>query len=315
MLTPRRPAGEAERFAMTAAADVLGVSQVHPDADLWSQGLDEAMASELAATLADAGWPGLDSQRLLGLRSPAAIARERPRDVLQATATVTFNSSGGRPPLFAIPGSGGTALAYWWLARELGEQQPIVVCEPHGLRSTGWADFTVERAARRVVREVVASLTPGRVVLTAYSAGGMIAVETARQLGERGYGAHVVLLDCTIGDTAGRAINPPPRDARTKARRAFMRAWLRVLPARTVPPVLRYRAYFHIGVRARRRYTESHPTFPVTLFHPVPSDYAADWADSADPLTVVPVPGDHYTMIEPPHVAVLAQEMRRILAG
>ncbi|GAA1285733.1 SDR family NAD(P)-dependent oxidoreductase [Saccharothrix xinjiangensis] len=39
------------------------------------------------------------------------------------------------------------------------------------------------------------------------------------------------------------------------------------------------------------------------------------WADACGSLEVVPVPGDHLSMVDPPHVAVLADHLRRVLGG
>jgi len=298
---------------MAAAAAELGLPAVHPDADLWDLGLDDAGAERLAMTLTAAGWPALHAVDVRRCRSAAGLTAKRPRDRTLASSTVTLNGAGPRPPVFAVPGSGGTALAFWWLAHELGWEQPLIVCEPHALRSRGWADTTVERAARRVV-DAVTSLQPeGTVVLLAYSAGGMVAIEAARQLIAAGRAPHIVLLDCTIGDTAGRGIAPPPTDLRTRARRAVMQAWLRVLPARTVPTTLRFRAYFHLGVSARRRYGDRPVSCPITLLHPVDSVYAGGWADVTDDRRTVP--GDHYSMIEPPAVSVVARQLEHIVGS
>ena len=272
----RRPAGEAERFAMVAAAQCLGIPEVDPDVDLWTLGLSEEGAAKLTQTLTEAGWGYLEPDVVRRRRTATNLARIRGSETSRAESVTILNAGGSDRPLFAVPGAGGTALSYVWLARALGHDWPIIVTEPQGLLSAGRAHFTVEAAAQPVVKAVLRHQPRGRIMLVAYSAGGMIAYEAAHRLVRRGVEVELVLLDCTIGpryrDGDGeRRISPGLR-----ARRALVRTWLRILPARTVPTSVRHRAYFHLSVRSRLKYQPVPGPFRVTLLHPLDRDSRRD---------------------------------------
>ncbi|MCR6485828.1 acyltransferase domain-containing protein [Amycolatopsis sp. OK19-0408] len=53
----------------------------------------------------------------------------------------------------------------------------------------------------------------------------------------------------------------------------------------------------------------------VVLFHPRDTDPAPGWSTACADLHVEPVPGDHGTMLDPPHVDVLAGHLAAELAG
>jgi thioesterase domain-containing protein len=124
----------------------------------------------------------------------------------------------------------------------------------------------------------------------------------------------VLLLDAPVGRASGglTAIANPPAQV---ARRAAIRAWLRVLPASTLPRERRYRALFLLAGRARVRYTPPAAAFPIALFHPAHSVMPDHWQIAADRLVTIAVAGNHYTMLEPPHASALAGAMADAIAG
>jgi acyl-coenzyme A synthetase/AMP-(fatty) acid ligase/thioesterase domain-containing protein len=316
--TPRPLADDYERFVVSAAASVLATSDIQPDDDLWELGLDSLAAVELTVILEDGGWQHLEPAMLLEHRSPAALARMR-EDVRLPSEVVWMNRDGTRPPLFCVPGGGGTAMAYRWLAAELGPDQPLMVVEPRGLHSPGRPDRTVEQVAARVLRHAgpLASVEP--ITLVGYSGGGVVVYEAASRLTAQGRQVRVVMLDAPAG-TASAAAGPPQRGylvpeptAPQAAKRAAMRTWLRVFPASTVPREQRYRAYYHLGAAAMVRYRPGPARFPITYFHPADSQYMDQWRGIDAHLDLVEVGGDHYTMLEPPNVAMLARGITAVL--
>ncbi len=308
---PRPVVDEEERFACSAAAIALDFDDVQPDDDLWELGLDSLTAVELTVILEGAGWERLEPAMLLDHRTPAALARlhdDQPRP----SQVVHLNCDGGRPPIFCIPGAGGTAMAYRWLATELGPDQPLVVIEPRGLHSPGRPDRTVAAAAGRALGLIEPLLPGGPVVLAGYSGGGVIAYEIALRLHRSGHEVRLLLLDAATGD--GTRSRPPWPGALRAAKRASLRAWLRVFPASTVPREQRYRAYHLMGGRAALAYVPPKASFPITLFRPPTSPLAERWRSAVEHLDVIDVAGDHYTMLEPPHVSVLAEAIRPVLS-
>ena len=306
---PRPTVGEAERFATSAAGIVLDWPQVSPDDDLWELGLDSLSSVELAVLLSDAGWPGLEPTALLDHRTPAALARLRD-DPIAPGPVVRLNAGGTRPPVYCIPGSGGTAMAYRWVADALGADRPVVVIEQRGLHSPGRPDRTVERAAARALDHIEPEAGPEPTVIIGYSGGGVVAYEVAVRMEELGRPVRLVLLDAATATATERQPSPGPLRS---AKRAVMRTWLSVLPGRTVPHELRYRAYFHLGGRAALRYRLRPAAFPVTLFHPAGSAFPEHWLRLGDRVRLVEVGGDHYTMLEPPYARPLVESMRPLI--
>ncbi len=323
---PRPPADEFERFAMGAAGTVLGTHDVHPDDDLWELGLDSLGAVELTVILEGAGWAHLEPAMLMDQRSPAALARLR-EDTPEPSEIVWLNRTGTKGPLFCIPGGGGTAMAYRWVAAALGADQPLVVIEQRGLHSPGRPDRTVEQAAARALAHIeqylgqrATAVDDGEpVTVVGYSAGGVVAYEIAARLERLGRTVRLLLIDAPGGCTRDGAA--PPGGAMViaqgpgqAARRAALRTWLNVFPASTVPREQRYRAYFLLSGRALRRYSPPAASFPVTMFHPGDSSMLAQWQGVADRMQPVHMPGNHYSMLEPPHAATLAQAMQEALS-
>ena len=310
-VTRRRARTESERFAAMTAAYILGRADVGPDDDLWDLGLDSLAAVELVGRLADAGWAAQEPTVLLEHRTPAALARLQ-GEPHRTGPLVRLEPRGDAAPLFCIPGAGGTALAFPWLAEHLGARYPCVVIEAHGLHGPGRMDSTVGSAAERVARAVEAEQPGGPVVLVAHSAGGAVAYEAAHRLVQRSRSVRLLLLDPVLGGPDSTEGDHLKVASRTMRRRA-LRVWLRVMPARTVPAERRYRAFLEIGARALRRYRPPHATFPVVVFPVEGWTGSATLHALADDVTVIPVGGDHRTMLEPPHVSGLAREISAVL--
>ena len=124
---------------------------------------------------------------------------------------VGFNPEGALPPIFAIPGGGGTALAFRSLAGALGTDQPLYVIEPLGLHQPHRPDLTVPALARSARLEIDRRHAHGApVVVIGYSAGASAAYEIVRQLEQEGRSARLVLLDAAPGRAGRYGLGAPP---------------------------------------------------------------------------------------------------------
>jgi len=323
----RRVHDDIERAVAAIAAEILELDQVHPDDDLWELGLDSLAAVELVAACSELGFGELEPTASLEHPSAAALAALLRSGAPERTSiAVVLNPDGVRPPLHCIPGGGGTALAFHWLARALGDDQPVVVIEAQGLHTPGRPDRTIHAAAMRAVHEIEHRQPEGRLVVAGHSAAGAIAVEAARELARRGRAVHAVLLDTPA---------PAPDGARGRSRRERISAHL---AGRTVPEVLRatvrrahaeriavhpgrptrvtsvrYRAFTLITARALRRHRTVPVTFPVTLLHTAEMRHPDRWHGLAGELDLRLVEGDHLTMLQPPHATGLADQLAAVL--
>jgi thioesterase domain-containing protein len=349
---PRRePVLESEIWLVGQVAQLLDLGDVGLDDDLWQLGLDSLGAVELCTIVSDAGFGDLDPRALLEHRTAGDLSwwllgRGRP----DRSPVTVLNGDGQRPALFAIPGGGGTSLAFRSLAQELGADQPLLVLEPIGLHAPGRPDRTIVAQADRARAEIDARLGPvAPCVLLGYSAGSTVAYEIAQQLRTAGRQVHLVLLDAAPGRNPGprRArqadeVGPgePPlrqklrdhsplalvaalpgiavRRTRRLGRHAARRLRLRFPNAplgRPIYDLQHYREFRRILSRATDRYELRPATFPVTLVDVQGSTAAVRCAPTTPHLDVHRVSGDHYTMLQPPNVAGLAEVVRSVIAS
>ncbi|BDH58113.1 hypothetical protein MTP03_30520 [Tsukamurella sp. PLM1] len=217
------------------------------------------------------------------------------------------------------PPAGGTTLAYRRLAQELGDAPIGVFTSPAGLQPAGLQTIPEIAAA------AIAALPPdvgGPLWLGGYSFGGSAAVETALQLERAGHTvAHVVLLDALAPESYG----PPPDDPEDYARAAA-----RVLDrfagfGEADVPGFAERWRRHHGALAEY-VPAGRISAPVTLlraaepersgvFAMLGVDPVHDWSGyTSSPVTVVDVPGDHYSMLaDEAHRASLLRAWRDAL--
>jgi nonribosomal peptide synthetase DhbF len=265
---------------------------------------------------------------------------------------VTLQPHGTRPPLFFVHPVGGSVAQYVRLTRLLGEEQPFHALEDPGLHGQPLADELAERAKQYVA--AIRRIQPeGPYQLGGWSLGGVLAFEMARQLAAGGADvASVIALDSGlpeqaddplpyadimagfIRDVCGIAgVRPPEADpARLPSldgldgldegelenlaldlldrsgllpsgTRTEMRARMRVFAANT-------RAYV-----SHRPRPFSGRTVLIRAAGTVETDDSAAWRAVAPRLEVVTVPGDHYTLLQVPHLDALTAALRDSLHG
>ncbi|WLS48447.1 amino acid adenylation domain-containing protein [Micromonospora profundi] len=258
-------------------------------------------------------------------------------------SVVTLHRATGRPPLFLVHPSGGSVTSYAQLAGMLGDDQPIHAIEDPALRLAEPAGDLSARAAEYV--ELIRQVQPhGPYHIGGWSLGGVIALEMARQLADAGHPVGtVVLLDpglptdprppddldalsSFVYDLAGLAdVAPPdvdPATFRGLDRDALGEVALDVLDKAGLVPDglrdevrLRMRA-FTTNVAALHTHRPRRYDGPVTLIRTADgADDDATWQALCPRLDRQTVPGDHYTMLRPPHLAALATAVRDALGA
>jgi thioesterase domain-containing protein/acyl carrier protein len=316
---------------------LLGAGEVSRDADFFDLGGDSLTAVVLL----------LEIEKLLGrrvrlaslLRAPtlAALAEvirtpgeeDRPR----SSCLVPLQPAGQAPPLVCVHGLGGHLLRLIPLARSLAPDQPFLGLESPGLDDDEPIPKTVEDLARLFLRELRQRVGSGPYHLCGMSFGGIVAFEMARQA--KAAGEEIALLALfdtdlsevlpgfkpegpdridqllgrlrrTVGDRLGRS--------RRHARRLLQ-------GQDGVEKANEYRHYTRVlreNDRALARYRPGPYAGTVTYFAATerdPAVFAEFVRQTGCDLEIVPTPGDHLGMLEPPHVEVLAGELRRLAAA
>jgi thioesterase domain-containing protein len=245
---------------------------------------------------------------------------------------VEIQRHGSRPPFFCAPGSGDDVLCFHALAQYLGLDQPFYAFQPRDQDGEQTVILKIEDIAANYVRELRELQPEGPYFLGGHSSGGLVAFEMARQL--RSQGEDVALL--ALFDTGLRAKVPIPTRLHLHARRLRRQGLLRYVRGIT-ESILRIIAYgmwlrfgyslvpqFSSTVFANMLATRSYKAQPysgrVTLFRatePWKEDDCGTrlgWEGvAAGGMEVHEVPGDHFTLLEEPHVQILAAQLKACL--
>ncbi|RKH14792.1 amino acid adenylation domain-containing protein [Corallococcus sp. CA053C] len=251
-----------------------------------------------------------------------------------------------RRPLFLVHGGGGGVLSFSRLVRELGDERPIHGLFAPGLEGGVLPPGSMESLARLYVDQVRDVQPRGPYRLAGWSLGGLVAYEMARQLQALGQEVEwLALLDSTapsgqqqpeppllarlaaFGRTAGFALQDLPaqelehlsavQDPELLPR---MLEVLRDLPAAggLEPGQLErlFAVHERLGKANRNYVPASRYSGPAELFraaaHAGDPTRAADggWSEWVPGgLAVCQVPGDHFSLLQEPHVLTLAERL------
>ena len=256
------------------------------------------------------------------------------------------------PPLFCVPAVDGYAFVYRPLAAELAEDWNVEVLQFPGLDGTTEPLGSVEELAAELIRRMRVRQAVGPFSLLGHSFGGLVAYEMARQLTASGERVTFLGLVDSHTPDADRWLARAVRDlelltlgtarvwreagrqgferlvttARTLAHMAF-RGYRRRLGGSLVAHTIHH--VRQVSSAARRHYRFGPPWDSsgtrTVLFRATPPpgtprhwtrlvDRSNGWSRHfATLLEVRAVPGDHIQMLNPPHVATLAGELRALL--
>lgn len=293
-------------------------------------GLDPGQRTMLAARLREA--------RRKRPAAPVAAAPER--------AAVPINSTGTAPALFLLHTSGGSVLPYAALAAELDPDQAC-----WGLPAAGLVedpDHTVDALVEHCVAGLRSVQPQGPYRLAGWSAGGVLAFAAALRL--RAAGARTSVLVVLDAEPPPQLAEPPdvptalalfaadyasalgrPPVAVDPTELAGLppavqrdRVVARLAEQGLVQPDLaaQVRARAHTFVATVRAGATWRPArwdgrIDLLLSDEVtdPAAAAAGWQRlTTGPVVASRVPGDHYSMMRPPHVAAVAAALTAALA-
>jgi len=310
------PRDDLEREMARIWEDLLGVRPVGARDDFFVLGGHSLLAVRLVSRIEARFGRPLPLATLFERRTVEALADWlRPSaDPRTASPLVRIQPDGSRPPLFLIHPGGGGVLCYAELARALGPDQPLYGLQAPGLdgelppldRIAAMADLYLE--AIRAVHPA------GPWHLGGWSFGGLVAYEMACRLAGQGEPAGLV----AILDVAPRPAAAVPQDDEAEL---LVRGVGEALPTgdfdeRRAAGLVEV---FKANLRAARTWEPRPYAGRITVVRAADSDRlgpdpTGGW-DALAAAAVVTVPGDHQRMVEPPHVEVLAQELRSALDG
>jgi len=250
----------------------------------------------------------------------------------------------GTPPLFLVHPVGGNVFCYGNLARELGPEYTIYGLQARGLDEGQNPHTQIEAMASEYLAAIRDVEPIGPYQLAGWSMGALIAVEMARQLRVRREDVSFLgLIDPTDpqtvlpGDTESLLLHfafdlgvtpdhlTRPLDDLSRLDFDDQLSYLLelaksagVVPADvSVAYLRRLFAVFQNNVRAIRSHRAAAYDGEIRLFAAQErrtSDPATVWSKLAlGSVEVHIVPGNHYSMLKPPHVQTLAQQLKASL--
>ncbi|MBE7941751.1 MULTISPECIES: type I polyketide synthase [Ramlibacter] len=249
--------------------------------------------------------------------------------------------SAGAQPLFCIHGAGGNVLNFRQISDRLGPGLPFYGLQAQGVDGVLAPLESIEAMAAQYVEAIRRVQPAGPYRLAGYSAGGVIALEMAQRLRERGEAVSLLAMIDTLAPTAARRRAPAWRKlwlmrhwslrfaldwpARRRAGRLadaqYAQALERLARGEKLPPELLEFHLFRNFVAAQSRYTPERYAGDVVLFRASQADTqylgagdALGWeAHVQGTLRVYRVPGSHFTMMSEPGVSVLVERLREVL--
>jgi thioesterase domain-containing protein/acyl carrier protein len=307
---------------------VLNQKEINLDDDFFAIGGTSLLATELLMRMEREFSVQLSLEDLLlhsTVRAQVKLLDRAVTGVRRAFLLAPVREGCRQPPLFCIH---GVAL-YRALAVALGREQPAYGLSPNlviDLR-TGQAQgrFTLDEIAERYLDALREVQPHGPYYLTGFSFGGRVALEVARRL--RQASEEVAML--SIVDTYLCCVG-----LRYKLHwfgyhvRQFARSGPRHLRERVQhirklrrPDLRANQVEAEIRRHARKGYRPQPYDGDIVLFRAVTRydpAYAMDeflgWRDiTQGSLDVYDIPGDHYTMLNPPNVELLVEKLRPYL--
>ncbi|MEO8197538.1 MAG: amino acid adenylation domain-containing protein, partial [Thermoanaerobaculia bacterium] len=232
------------------------------------------------------------------------------------------------PTIFCVHGLGGHLLRLVALARALAPGRRLVGLQSPGLDDDRPIPHTIEELAHSFLAEIRAQPLPAPYRLAGMSFGGVVAYEMAQQAGP-GEILWVAMFDTELGEVLP-GFRPAPWSSKARnfdrLRRLggdllgrLRRFFRRIVAGRD--DVLKANEYRHFTrvLRANEAALANYLPGPwngeVTFLAATPRPaglYEEFTHQTGCRLAMVPVPGDHLSMLEPPHVDTLAAELERL---
>ncbi len=316
------PRDELEARLVALWEEMLGVQPVGVRSDFFELGGHSLLAAGMMARIRERFGRALPVATLFQGATVELLARRLREEAVAPpdAPVVSLNTDGTRPPFFCVHAVGGDVLSYAALARALGPEQPFHALRAPGIDGAQEPMTSIEALAARHL-ETVRRLQPhGPYRLGGWSFGGVVALEMARQLQDQGARVDTLaLIDSHLPPTRHDAPAPSAEDLQALFFRDLVRTSEErvTLASEQLQPL---RRVFESHMMALRRYTPRTHVGRLLLFraaehlereHSTSDRGFAALATAGVDVEVIP--GDHYTLLQPPQVENLAKRLAEYL--
>ncbi|MFK7999805.1 MAG: amino acid adenylation domain-containing protein [Polyangiales bacterium] len=342
------PRHDTDRTLCALFAQALGLPNVRPNDSFFDLGGQSLVAIRLLDSIEGklGTRPSLAALRMSP--SPAELAdwMSEKGDEEGWQYVYPIQPAGSKPPFFAIHVLGTNGALFTPLAECLGPDQPVVGLAV-ALREEG-ARTEVVDVAGGYVDEIMRYAPEGPIAIGAVSLGGLVAFEVAHELRARGREVGLVALFDALAPGSLDSVGLRQR-IRLHAREIIRSGGITYFKEKAMSRVIRARELFdRVQLRVKRtlgvevgeelrilEFIDDNASaahmymmrpYPgkLTLFRATQDIFyskaykesALGWRAHADDVDVIDVPGDHLSMLLPPHAATLAEhldaELRRL---
>ncbi|MGG4499054.1 amino acid adenylation domain-containing protein [Brevibacillus reuszeri] len=248
---------------------------------------------------------------------------------------VPLKETGNKQPIFLVHPIGGYLFAYTELVRNISPDQPVF-----GFRvSKTQQEKSLEQLADRYVDELIKFDPYINYNLVGYSFGGILAFEMARNLKKKGFSVNLLgLIDTSIGKETE---NPSDFELLLEFIERYSPTEAEIGKLRSLDFESQIQMSYDIGrkcglieegraydsfktqiitainnSRIEKKYKAQKYEGKITLFKATDglSDATEGWSDlTSQELLIVSVPGTHFSIMRPPHVSELANEIEKTI--
>lgn len=243
---------------------------------------------------------------------------------------IPISEGGDRPPFFVVPSSGATPLSLIRLARSLGPDRMVFSFVFAGLDDGRQPHRNIEEIASANVDEIKSVQPSGPYFIGGHCFGGTVAFEMAVRLEAQGDSvALLAVLEALPprsemspeGPDGAQRLDPSsPLGAEVERFTELTFGQLGQQLSRLPPSHAKRLTGFTVNqVKMDGEYCARHPIAAPILLLRTSMHHEMVFADwncfTTKGFEEITVPGDAFSMLNPPHVSSLGEELRRALAA
>ncbi|MDF5719565.1 MAG: amino acid adenylation domain-containing protein [Rhizonema sp. PD37] len=254
------------------------------------------------------------------------------------SALVPIKTHGNQPPLFCVHPGGGNVLCYHHLAYYLSSERLLYGLQSVGLNPDNQPHTSIEQMATHYIQELQTVQPHGPYFLSGWSFGGLVAFEMAQQLSYQGeHIALLALLDTTPPSLSYegavdyafllvelfkkdldlcleelRQFEPEEQIIYAVEQAKQKNIVIKGFDFEQAPLLLKI---LQINAQAMQNYKAQYYSGSVVLFKASETDEDFDfgWNELVERLETVVVPGNHISMVSPPHIQTLVHNIEKFL--
>jgi len=192
------PQNDTEREIHDIWLRLFEYDQISCDDDFFAIGGNSLFATRLVSELQETFRLDLPVNLLFLAPTIAELAKRILEGKTSSNNIVPLSRGRGNPPIFMVHGWAGSIFHFVELARKLGNDQPVFGIQDNAHAGTQPRLTSIEALGSEYAEQISRHYPEGPLYLLGYSLGGMIALETARQLESIGRKVdHLFVIDST----------------------------------------------------------------------------------------------------------------------